>query len=517
MIQSTTTSYITTEGGKRMRVDPDNSGPTCSTSAPSQGVARGDAKRRKIDASPDHSGIAAIQSADMPAQPPVSKKKRSKRSRSDDESSDVDPRPTKKSHHDVTLAPRPTNKQPSKRRRSNESSDDESSDAGLRPTKKIQMEDVHAEAEESQNPTVDRNITLGAELPPVQEELSVQFSAHCTSRKFDKSSLPANFLTETGEEVNTIRTGSSLWPVQEEEEACEAEACEEEDVVIPNAMGENEAATKIQALWRGHYHGLPGLNDDEDEEPVAREVRYDVNDLPPAFEDEKSYPDVHPMYHTKHGVQSRAHLKEIGVVRPEPSSQTQEFDTAMIDDAVDENDGLESIDFETAADNASNNDFMEEEEEEEKEEEAEEEEVEDQIAIDDVMDKNDGLESIDFETATDNTSGSESVEVVGAVEEEEEEEEEEVEDQIAIDDVMDENDGLEPVDVETAADNSSDSESVEVVGAVEEEEEEEEEEVEVQQIAPRRPRRKRMLIELQCTLDGRYWSQAATRRCIVRD
>eukprot|EP00984_Skeletonema_dohrnii_P015256 scaffold6547_cov141-Skeletonema_dohrnii-CCMP3373.AAC.9 len=194
MIQSTTTSYITTEGGKRMRVDPDNSGPTYSASAPSQGVARG-----------DHSGIGAIQSADMPAQPPVSKKKRSKRMRSDDESSDTDPRPTKKSHHDVTLAPRPTNKQPSKRRRS-ESSDDESSDAGLRPTKKFQMEDVHAEAEEAQNPTVDRIIPERVELPPVQEELSVQFSAHCTSRKFDKSSLPANFLTETEEEVNTIRT-----------------------------------------------------------------------------------------------------------------------------------------------------------------------------------------------------------------------------------------------------------------------------------------------------------------------
>ena len=81
---------------------------------------------------------------------------------------------------------------------------------------------------------------------------------------------------------------------------------------------------------------------------------------------------------------------------------------------------------------------------------------------------------------------------------------------------MDENDGLESVAFETATDNTSDNESVEVVGAVEEEEEEEEEEVEVQ-IAPRRPRRKRMLIELQCTLDGRYWSRAATRRCIVRD
>eukprot|EP00985_Skeletonema_marinoi_P031063 scaffold35844_cov66-Skeletonema_marinoi.AAC.1 len=211
----------------------------------------------------------------MPAQPPVSKKG-SKRSRPDDESSDTDLRPTKRSHHDAPLAPRPTNKQPSKKRRS-ESSDDESSDAGFRPTKKIQMEDVHAEAEEAQNPTVDRIISLGAELPPVQE-LSVHFSAHCTSRKFNKRSLPTNFLTETEEEVNTIRIGSSLWPVEEEE-------CEEEEVVIPNAMGENEAATKIQALWWGYYHALPGLNDEE-EQPVAREVRYDVNDLPPAFEEE---------------------------------------------------------------------------------------------------------------------------------------------------------------------------------------------------------------------------------------
>eukprot|EP00985_Skeletonema_marinoi_P010769 scaffold5054_cov109-Skeletonema_marinoi.AAC.2 len=413
MFQSTTTSYISTEGGKRMRVDPDNSGPTRSTSAPSQGVDRGDAKRRKIAASSDHSGIGAIQSADMPAQPPVSKKV-SKRRRSDDESSDANPRPTKRSHHDDTLAPRPTNKKPSKRRRS---SDDESSDAGLRPTKKIQMEDVHAEAEEAQNPTVDCNIPVGGELPTVQEELSVQFSAHCTSRKFDKRSLPTNFLTETEEEVDLIKIGSSLWPVEEEEEACEEEACEEEDVVVPNAMGEIEAATKIQALFRRHYHyhGLPGLNDDEDEEPVARRVRYNVNELPPAFLEEDTYPKVHPMYHPMHGVQSRAHLMEIGAVRPEPSSETQvEFDTAMVDD------------------------------------------------------------------------------------------------------VMDENDGLESVDVEIVADNASDNESVEVVGAVEEEEEEEEEEVEVQ-IAPRRPRRKRMLIELQCSLDGRYWSQAATRRCIVRD
>eukprot|EP00984_Skeletonema_dohrnii_P000347 scaffold118_cov106-Skeletonema_dohrnii-CCMP3373.AAC.3 len=279
MIQSTTTSYITTEGGKRMRVDPDNSGPTRSTSAPSQGVDRGDAKRQKIDASPDHSGIGAIQSADMPAQPPVSKK--SKRRRSDDESSDVNPRPTKRSHHDNTLAPRPTNKKPSKRRRS---SDDESSDAGLRPTKKIQIEDMHAEAEEVQNPTVDRNIPVAAELPTVQEELSVQFSAHCTSRQFNKSSLPTNFLTETEEEVDLIRVDFSLGLVEEEEEeeeACEEEACEEEDVVIPNVMGENEAATKIQALFRRHYHGLPGLNDDEDEEPVAREfVTTSTNYLP---------------------------------------------------------------------------------------------------------------------------------------------------------------------------------------------------------------------------------------------
>ena len=50
------------------------------------------------------------------------------------------------------------------------------------------------------------------------------------------------------------------------------------------------------------------------------------------------------------------------------------------------------------------------------------------------------------------------------------------------------------------------------------EEEEEEEEVEVLQTAPQRPRQKRrMVIELQCSLDGRYWSQTATRRCIVRD
>eukprot|EP00984_Skeletonema_dohrnii_P030739 scaffold22453_cov61-Skeletonema_dohrnii-CCMP3373.AAC.1 len=206
-------------------------------------------------------------------------------------------------------------------------------------------------------------------------------------------------------------------------------------------MGENEAATKIQALWRGHYHGVPGLNDEEeDEEHVAREVRYDVNDLPPAFEDEKSYPKDHLMYHPKHGVQLRAYLKEIGAVRPEPSSQTQvEFDTAMIDDVMDENDGLEPVDFETAADNASYSESVEvvgavEEEEEEEEEE----EVEVQSAIDDVMDENDGLESVNFETAADNASNNDSME------EEEEAEEEEVEDQIAIDDVVDENDGLEP-------------------------------------------------------------------------
>jgi hypothetical protein len=143
--------------------------------------------------------------------------------------------------------------------------------------------------------------------------------------------------------------------------------------------------------------------------------------------DEEAYPDDHLMYHPKHGVQSRAYLKEIGAVRPEPRSQTQvEFDAAMIDTVADENDG------------------------------------------------HDDLESVDFEVADGNTTDDDSVEVVGEVEEEMEEEEME--------------------------------------------EEEEEEEVEVLQTAPQRPRQKRrMVIELQCSLDGRYWSQTATRRCIVRD
>ena len=312
----------------------------------------------------------------------------------------------------------PAPPKPSKKRRHSDDSDG----AELPPTKRsrtsgaIQSADSRHSDESSD--AVDRIIPLGAALLPVQE-LSVKFSADCTSRQFDKRSPATNFLTE--EEVCPLRIDFSLRPVEEE-------AFEEDEVVIPDAMGENEAATKIQKIFRRHYHGLPGLDVvDEDEEPVPRKVRHNVDDLPPAFLDEEAYPDDHLMYHPKHGVQSRAYLKEIGDVRPEPRSQTQvEFDAAMIDTVADENDG------------------------------------------------HDDLESVDFEVADGNTTDDDSVEVVGEVEEEMEE--------------------------------------------AEMEEEEEEEEVEVLQTAPQKPRQKRrMVIELQCSLDGRYWSQTATRRCIVRD
>ena len=62
---------------------------------------------------------------------------------------------------------------------------------------------------------IDRIIPLGAELPSI-EELSVKISAHCTTRQFDKRSLPTEFLTQ--EEVCPVRIEFSLWPVEEEAE-----------------------------------------------------------------------------------------------------------------------------------------------------------------------------------------------------------------------------------------------------------------------------------------------------------
>jgi hypothetical protein len=44
---------------------------------------------------------------------------------------------------------------------------------------------------------------------------------------------------------------------------------------------------------------------------VVREIRYDINDLPPAFENEEDYPPGWLMYHPKHGVRTREFLMEL--------------------------------------------------------------------------------------------------------------------------------------------------------------------------------------------------------------
>lgn len=44
--------------------------------------------------------------------------------------------------------------------------------------------------------------------------------------------------------------------------------------------------------------------------PAIREVRYDINDLPPAFENEEDYPPGWLMYHPKYGVRTREYLLE---------------------------------------------------------------------------------------------------------------------------------------------------------------------------------------------------------------
>ena len=78
-------------------------------------------------------------------------------------------------------------------------------------------------------------------------------------------------------------------------------------------------------------------------------------------------------------------------------------------------------------------------------------------------------------------------------------------------------DGQESVNFDTGS-NTAEADTVEAIGAEQLEEEgvdNEEEEVEVVQPAPQK--RRRMVAELQSTLDGRYWRQATTRRVIVRD
>ena len=44
---------------------------------------------------------------------------------------------------------------------------------------------------------------------------------------------------------------------------------------------------------------------------IGRVVRYDINDLPPAFENEEDYPVGWLMYHPKHGVRTREYLMEL--------------------------------------------------------------------------------------------------------------------------------------------------------------------------------------------------------------
>jgi len=97
-------------------------------------------------------------------------------------------------------------------------------------------------------------------------------------------------------------SGSTLTPDTipelEEKAIINNENCENDNVEGKAANGHN-AAIKETTKTRTNPSS------------VGRVVRYDINDLPPAFENEEDYPVGWLMYHPKHGVRTREYLMEL--------------------------------------------------------------------------------------------------------------------------------------------------------------------------------------------------------------
>jgi len=88
------------------------------------------------------------------------------------------------------------------------------------------------------------------------------------------------------------------------------------DEFVSDAVPELEDKTNTDAhdqdeanAANGH-DAIPTTKADLNSNSVIREVRYDINDLPPAFENEQDYPPGWLMYHPKHGVRTREYLME---------------------------------------------------------------------------------------------------------------------------------------------------------------------------------------------------------------
>ncbi len=354
---------------------------------------------------------------------------------------------------DVSLAPA----KPKKRERSNDSSNE------FLPTKKIRVPSISI---------------LLSNTRKQNKSLRVHFSTTCNAQPFDKESTPENVSNDFREHVIIMKT--ILRGVVEEEQAPEEEAGNEptmdanesESMPVASSPGQqSDSSTSAldDSLDDDDLPDLEGFTEAREKSKV-KVVRYDIDDLPPAFENEEDYPPGWLVYRPGHGVITRERLLEL-----ERDEATEEVHFNVADNAVDEDgdeDDVASTTEEEDAEPSNTEDNGEDGEEEDEESSTVNSQPRfefDPAAMDaPEMDvDNDGQESVDFDVAS-NASESNNTE---AIEEEEEEEEE---------DAMDE-----------------------------------EEEVEVVQPAPRR--RSRMLAEIESTLDGWYWRQATTRRSVDRN
>ena len=88
------------------------------------------------------------------------------------------------------------------------------------------------------------------------------------------------------------------------------------DEFVSDAVPELEDKTNTDAHDQDEAHAanghdaIPTTKADLNSNSVIREVRYDINDLPPAFDNEQDYPPGWLMYHPKHGVRTREYLME---------------------------------------------------------------------------------------------------------------------------------------------------------------------------------------------------------------
>lgn len=363
---------------------------------------------------------------------------------------------------------------------------------------------------------------------------SVRFSEKCMEQPFDKESSSENVSYDFEQQVIPMKM--SLHDVVEEGQPPE----EEEGPSIGDEAGDEPAMDANES--ESMPEKMDDSSDDDDlpdlegftptrsgEKSKVKVVRYDIDDLPPAFENEEDYPPGWLVYHPKHGVITRERLLELerGAATEDEEVHFNVADNAAEEDGDEDEDVVSTTEEEEdeKPSNTEDNEASIQTEEvhfnvaDNSQEEdggvvasatsSDEPQFEVAAAAMDVDVDDDGQESVDFDAAGYNTEDDDTMGSNPRFE---------VDDTAAMDaTAMDvDNDGQDSVNSDVAS-NISESNNTEVIEEPEEEEDSMDEEEEVEAVQPALRRRPRMLAELQSTLDGWYWRQATTRRFIDRN